>query len=193
MDLVTLIIFVLIGLVILAFLWAFIFLIAHTVGFIVRLATKNHPHSVYLTSKAIKLGYLGALALLAYQTYTAIYPNDGFYLGEFELASGRKPPEEVIVLFKDATYPDFHGDYCSFSRLEINPQSYRALLKQLSEDPRFTGSESSQFSMGYVPNVKLPPVRVIRYFQRNDVESDHHYTISFLEKETLLEVQICVT
>jgi hypothetical protein len=76
-----------------------------------------------------KLIAVGLTALLAYEMYLAVYPGDDFYLAEVERATKRKPPADTAVVAKHATYPDFHGDYCSFSRLSMSQASYEGRFK----------------------------------------------------------------
>jgi hypothetical protein len=128
-----------------------------------------------------------------HMAYTAIYPTDDFYLSEFETATARKPPKESKVIAKHATYPDLHGDYCSFSRIEIHEDSYRKLLEDLRRDSRFTALPDGDIPDGNIPVVKLQPLRVVSSFARNDAAPDHQQTISFLENGTQIEAHVCVT
>jgi hypothetical protein len=179
--------------VVVSFAWAFIKIIAHLIGFVVGLISKSHPNAAAIKVKAIKYGHIAAIVLLTHETYFAIYPDDDFYLGEFEYVTDRKPPEDAVILFKYASYPDFHGDYCSFSRMQLSRLAYDGLLKELAKDKRFKSFyPSAQASSGYMSNGKLPELKVQSFFERNDLEDDHHYEISFLEN-TQIDILLCVT
>ncbi|MEW5787423.1 MAG: hypothetical protein AB1899_06175 [Pseudomonadota bacterium] len=65
------------------------------------------------------MGFTLVTVFIAYQAYMAVHPNNSFYLAEYQTALDRPPPTEIQVLFADASHPDFHGDYCSFSMIGI--------------------------------------------------------------------------
>ena len=186
-------IFALLGLFALALLWAAVALLARSAGVLVGLVTKSNPRSPAYVRAVTNLAYAGLVSFIGYHAYRALYPADDFYFAEFETVASRKPPREARIIAKDATYPDFHGDYCSFSRIEVSRQSFHQLLEELSTDRRMTPSGGNHVSEGAFLRMKLPPLRVMKSFARNDSKSDHHYSIAFLENESEIEVQVCVT
>lgn len=181
------------GILGLALVWTIVALIARSIGALVKLAMRPREESVAYGRNATKATYVALIGLIGNQIFTAIYPTEDFYLAEFETVISRKRPVEAKVIEKSATYPDFHGDYCSFSRIEISASSYRKLLFELTADKRFTSDGDSTFSEDGLPAGILQPLRIVRAFVRSDAKSDRRESISFLGNGTQIEVHICVT
>jgi energy-coupling factor transporter transmembrane protein EcfT len=155
----------------------------------------------WLTKKGIK--YVGLFLLIiapiwtAYGVYTAIYPTDNFYLSEFKEVTLREAPKSATVINKDASYPDFHGDYCSASLLTVSNDDYSSLLSELTNDKRITknkpgeiiGSSELDKVMG---NFKTE--QIIYSFTRNiPGQEDHYLFIGFLEDKKTIVVSVCVS
>lgn len=156
---------------------------------------------LYAWLSKTRLKYMGiALVIIAplytaYDIYTAIYPTDSFYFHEYETVTLRKAPEGAKVLNKTASYPDFHGDYCSASKILLPPGEYERLLNELSADSRFTKNgelmSSSEFetAMG-----ETTPGQISCNFTRPiPGEEDHYLYIGFLDDKRTIIVYICVT
>jgi hypothetical protein len=193
MDFLTFSFFGLLGLLALVLLSAVGALIAQSVGALVKLCMRSHERSARYGAKATKLTYGVLVAVICYQSYSALYPSADFYLDELQTVTARQPPAEAKVIAKDATYPDLHGDYCSFSRIRLSEWSYRKLLDELKTDERFTADGNGEISRGGLAASNLRPLRVVSSFARSDVKPDHHFGISFLESGAEIEVAICVT
>lgn len=93
------------------------------------------------------------IAFLGYETYTAIYPTDNFYFAEFKSVTLMNIPKSAKIIKKDASYPDFHGDYCSASLIKLSQQEYTDLLDQISKNKqlkkeKMRGSEELDKVMG---------------------------------------------
>ncbi|MBO0359998.1 hypothetical protein J0X19_18705 [Hymenobacter sp. BT186] len=85
------------------------------------------------------LGTASAILLtLGYFVYTAFYPNDEFYETEFKQITSSSFPETGVLLVKDASYPDQHGDYSVCALVEVSPQEYQRTLQQVANEPTFT-------------------------------------------------------
>jgi hypothetical protein len=82
--------------------------------------------------------YVSLLILIsAVQTYLAFYPTDKFFFNEFESVTLRKIPSSAVVIKKEASYPDIHGEYCSSSLLNLSNKDYDNLYNELTMDNRF--------------------------------------------------------
>jgi len=180
-------------LIALLLVWGIFVCFASVVAVAVRFSTKSLPRQEAYVVFSKRLTYIALISTAIWQIYFAVYPGDDFYLAEFEVATLRKPPIESKVLAKHATYPDFHGDYCSFSRIAVDTSTYQHLISELHKDKRFTHNISDFIHTSMPNGESLPPARVLERFTRNDVESDHHYSVTFLEPGAMIEVQICVT
>jgi hypothetical protein len=85
---------------------------------------------------------VGATAFITWNIYRAFYPADEFYYQDFEKISFRKIPASADILSKSATYPDFHGDYCSAAVIELSVADYHKLLNDIKADKRFQKGEA---------------------------------------------------
>lgn len=192
MDFAPVLIFGVIGVALLFLLWAAVALVARSAGALVGLVTKRNRNSHVYVRAATIVTYAGLFSFVAYHAYRAVYPDDDFYLAEFKTVVSHAPPKEARIVAKKATYPDFHGDYCSFSRIEVSRQSFRGLLEELGSDKRMSPSGGGLVSEGGFLSMNLPPVGVMKSFSRNDIKPDHQYSISFLENESEVEVMVCI-
>ncbi|RYY65000.1 MAG: hypothetical protein EOO13_17750 [Chitinophagaceae bacterium] len=85
----------------------------------------------------IKVGkciLLISLLILTYFVYDAIYPGVNFYKNEYFKVTGRIIPKSAEFIEKSASYPDFHGDYCSSSQIKLSKEDYQSLFDELSLD-----------------------------------------------------------
>lgn len=154
----------------------------------------------WLTKKGYKI--LGLLIIVSYSIYTvysiytAIYPTDSYYFSEFKEVTLREVPKSAIIIRKDASYPDFHGDYCSASLMTVSEQDYETLLKDLINDSRITknkpgesiGSSELEKVMG-----NLNKEKIIHSFTRNIAKKqDHYLLIGFLADKKTIVVNVCV-
>jgi hypothetical protein len=185
----------LLGLVVLALAltWALFALSASVAGRIAGAVFKNSPRRAQRVRLAKWLGVSTFAAFLGWQTYFAIYPDDAFYLLEYQTVTGRLAPPDAEVLEMHASYPDLHGDYCSFSRISLPPGAYTDLMRELSQDSRFDLHSRAFISTGVNADKPLPGIKVVVTLTRNDTEPDHHHTVQFLEGGRLVEVHLCVT
>lgn len=155
----------------------------------------------WLTKKGYrKIGLTLIIAFtvyLGYSTYTAIYPTDSFYLSEFKDVTLRDAPKSATIINKDASYPDFHGDYCSASLITVSNEDYSTLLNELTNDKRITKNKSGEI----IGSSELDKVmgdfkteQIIYSFTRSISEQEDHYLyIGFLEDEKTIVVTVCVT
>jgi energy-coupling factor transporter transmembrane protein EcfT len=73
-----------------------------------------------------------------YEAYIAIYPGDSFYKGEFELITGMECPRSAKVIEKDASYPDFGGDYISCALIEFSTEDYNKIIETVRGNHLFS-------------------------------------------------------
>jgi len=134
---------------------------------------------------------LATLAVLlggiSYSGYTAVYPPDSVYLDELAQVSLRPPAASARVVDKNAAYPDFHGDYCSYSRIELSPADFQTLLSQVESDQRLRPVA-----------VKLSQKDALRSaskaFSRYQAgKQDRHLSMAFLADGKSADVNVCVT
>ncbi|MCW3126104.1 MAG: hypothetical protein JWO03_1762 [Bacteroidetes bacterium] len=72
-----------------------------------------------------------------FAVYTALYPLDSFYKEDFEFCTKLKFPESGKIIAKDATYPDFHGEYSSDAVVSISESDFYSLLNKVNADTFF--------------------------------------------------------
>lgn len=131
-------------------------LLAPMVGCVVRCLTSASTQAAYYGTLATRATYAAIIAFVAWQAWFAVFPDDSFFLAQFEQAAARAAPAGAKVLARYASYPDLHGDYCSFSRMETDRSAYDRLLAQLGADVRFTASAGTSMSTDYFEQ-KLAP------------------------------------
>jgi hypothetical protein len=134
---------------------------------------------------------------LAYNIYTGIYPTDDFYFSEFKQVTLRDAPKSASILSKNASYPDFHGGYCSASSMTLSAEDYAKLLRELNLDHRLTKTNFTEI----VGSSELD--KVITYKKMNQIahgfvrnisgEEDHYLYIGFLNDQKTIVVSVCVT
>jgi len=150
---------------------------------------------LWLTKKGLRYLSLVSISILLiwtfYSIYTAVYPTDSFYLNEFSEVTLRQPPTSAEVIRKEASYPDFHGDYCSVSLIKLSKHDYKNLLKELSEDKRMkknqelTGSSVLDKAMG-----DIKTSQIITNFTR---EGKAYWYIGFLDDFQTILVYVSYT
>jgi len=149
----------------------------------------------YLKSKGWKIiGVVVFILILTYNiyyVYTAFYPEDRFYKGEFKRITGFELSDNAKVIKADASYPDFHGDYCSNALIQLSSEEYKEILKRTLDDKRFQNSEisdcrpTSEVISEYYPNID---VGLLRYDKMKD-----NCFIGFLDEEESIIIMIIVT
>ena len=72
-----------------------------------RRALRRRSDADALAKTVKRLAQVCFAMFVVYSGYTAVYPADDFYLGEFWLATDRAPPTESVVVAKDSTYWTF--------------------------------------------------------------------------------------
>lgn len=184
------------GLVLLVIVYAIFVFISRPAGALIALCMSGHErsakHAKRYGARVAMLTFGVLTAGSCYGVYNGVYPPADFYLDEMESVTARPPPADATVLANDSTYPDFHGDYCSFSRIRLSETSYRRLLNELTTDKRFTVGRNGAITTGRMATNNLRALRVSSAFVRADVEQDHYYAISFLQSAAEIEVYICV-
>lgn len=166
---------------------------ARAAGKLIEFSTRSSAASAAYGRHATRAAFIFLVLFFAYGIYDAVYPSDDLYLHEFEAVTAQKAPMETKILAKHAAYPDFHGDYCSFSRMAISAASSRRLLQELATDKRFIRFPYKGSSVGSLPSQPLEPLQVLAAFARSDMKPDESRSILFLGNGTRVEVNICYT
>ncbi len=189
-----LLIFGAIGLLLLAFLGSVIILIGRLAAKIIGFATGGRSDRAKWEARARYVTYAGLLLSLAYSIYGAMYPSDDFFLAEFKEVTLREPPFSSKIVAKSASYPDLHGDYCSYSRIELTPTDYSALLGEIEADSCFEPSEEVGSDEQQEALKAVPVIPTEKSFTRpKPGKPDHHLTVKFLSGGKHVEVSLCVT
>jgi hypothetical protein len=83
--------------------------------------------------KRLRLLALIPFLIVGYFIYTAFYPTEEFYKEDFEQVTGAKFPENAVIEYKWASYPDHFGDYSSVSLVKADEAFYTRLLQVLPQ------------------------------------------------------------
>ena len=78
--------------------------------------------------------------LIAYEFITAIFPPESFYSYEYSYITGIAFPPSANIIFKKASYPDFHGDFACDILFEVSAEDYAWLARAARLNPA-TGDE----------------------------------------------------
>lgn len=155
----------------------------------------------WLTKKGFRIVgivlFLGFSTYWIYFIYTAIYPTDSFYYSEFKEVTLREVPKTAVILNKGASYPDFHGDYCSASLMTMSTDDYLTLLNDLTNDKRITKNRPEE----YIGSNELDEVmenykneQIIHSFTRTiPGEEDQYYYIGFLDDQKTIVISVCIS
>jgi len=174
-------------------IWAVLDLFARIARLIVSKLLEDDEKKKRWGNVAVRTVYGLGISFVAFSFFRAVFPSDDFFARDFEMVVGQKAPSDLVVTQKYATYPDIHGDNCSYSRMSLNAKFYSNLLNQLKLDRRFSVQQSNNVSTGQAFTNHWPPMRVTYEIDRVDQASDHHYSIWFLQGEHQIEVQVCTT
>ena len=140
-----------------------------------------------LIRKRLKISFfLFALLFASYQTFRAFYPSDSFFFNEFKEVTLREPPESSKIIKKNASYPDFHGDYSSSCQIKLSKKDYQYLLFQISKDTRF--AKEDYYNL-IIINKKLK----CSYLRYKAGKSDHRLQIIFMDDLETIIVNIDVS
>lgn len=69
----------------------------------------------WLAKKGYKKIGIGVISIIVfwtvYSVYTAFFPTKQFFISEFETKTKIDFPDSGIIVLKESSYPDLHGDY----------------------------------------------------------------------------------
>ena len=147
-----------------------------------------------------KVGILLSVAFttwLFYSLYTGIYPTDSFYLSEFKKVTGTEAPASAVIVRGEASYPDFHGDYCSATLVTLSERDFQELLFQMKANYQLEatgtgpmgGSRELEHVLGNRRKEKL-----LHSFRRTVfIKSDQYWEIGFFTDRKTVVIQLCNT
>ena len=69
--------------------------------------------------------------LFSYWIYISFYPGNDFYQTDFKQVTGMEFPHSADIKYKTASFPDHFGDYTSVALIEVGPDFYNNLPKNL--------------------------------------------------------------
>lgn len=84
---------------------------------------------------------------LAVSVYFAIYPKDEFYKREWTRNTKMELPSSARVIQKNASYPDFHGDYCAVALIDLSPADFQNLKKEVMNSEKMR-IDTTEYSIG---------------------------------------------
>jgi len=138
--------------------------------------------------KKFRVIALVPLLIFAYLIFTAIYPSDEFYEEDFKEVTSLQFPQNAIIKYKTASYPDQFGDYTSCFLIEFEKQYLEKLKRKLIEN----GFENKSNKIGcdelnYIES-KLEGKKYILEFSK-EVDGGKIYSVGFLtdNKSVIIE------
>ena len=127
--------------------------------------------------RALWIVHAVLLIIILLPIYWAVYPRDRFYIDEFNTRAGYQLPDEVKVIKKYASYPDFHGDYYSQAIIVLEKPDYEELVSRLV--PNFAGSGCLDRAPESHRGVTYYPTGCYS----KQIESDAYISVTYFEKQ----------
>ena len=122
------------------FLVIFILFILLILG--IRRMFKSKKKTVKILAIISTIGLLS----ITYFIYDAFYPNESFYIEEWERNTDLPFPKSADFEWKDATYPDQHNDYTSTAIIIVTKDDFDNLYKLArTNNSIITDSESNGY------------------------------------------------
>jgi hypothetical protein len=126
--------------------------------------------------------------------WEAVYPSEDFFVAEYGLVMLDNPlPTSAKFIRKVASYPDFHGDYCSASLISLDQKDFDHLFASTLADTTnfdrdvFGGSEELRAALG-----ELPYSSISVGFQRKMSGMDDLFRcIGFIPNRRYVVVHVC--
>jgi len=126
--------------------------------------------------------------------WEAAYPSEDFFVAEYGLVMLDSPlPPSAKFIRTAASYPDFHGDYCSAALISLDQKDFDRLLASTLADTIsfdrdvFGGSGELRAALG-----ELPYDSISVGFQRKMSRMDDTYRcIGFIPSRRYVVVHVC--
>ena len=130
-------------------------------------------------NKRFRLLALIPILIVSYSIYTAIYPSAEFYKTDFKEVTNMEFPEDGIIKYKTASFPDQWGDYTSSFLTELSENDISKLEKQLKTNG-FEEKQSNMYidELEYIENKNEGKI-YLRQFVLDTIISKY-YSIGFL-------------
>jgi hypothetical protein len=126
--------------------------------------------------------------------YIAIYPNDDFYFDEFKSVTLNEIPASAEIINKSATYPDFHGDYCSIALIKLSKEDFKSVLNKIQNNHKLQPSKM-MWSPEFEHVINYEEVSSISkgFVRQINGEEDEYRYIGFLKDGKTVVVTVCIT
>jgi hypothetical protein len=147
----------------------------------------------WLTKKGYKKSGVVILTAVTiwrvYSSYTAFYPTDSFYKDKFEFMTGIDFPITGEILRKEATYPDFHGDYSATALFKTDKDDFNKILEAIKNDKKFQlNTIPFKFNLANF-DTKIKETDFTKRYIKHSEKNDLTFTISLNKKDNLIEIQ----
>ena len=128
------------------------------------------------------------IILFGYWIYISFYPGDDFYETDFKQVTGVELPNSANIKYKTASFPDHFGDYTSVSLIEVEPDFYNTLPKNLLEHG--LKENEQKLSDGQLDKIlkKLEDIELTREFSMTE-DGGIYFYVAFLSDNKSIIVQ----
>tara|TARA_B100000683_G_scaffold194255_1_gene187306 strand:+ start:253 stop:774 length:522 start_codon:yes stop_codon:yes gene_type:complete len=138
--------------------------------------------------KIIGFILLTGISFFSYKVYQAFFPPEEFYKEEWTENIYLQFPKSAKFKFKEATYPDQHGDYTSTAVIQLDKLEYQKLKKQITTGLSFKNDSVYKGQKGliaqYLPKEYYDKTNNIWFFS-----SISFFKIGLLETQNLIIFQ----
>ncbi|MFB9243627.1 hypothetical protein IV454_28500 [Massilia antarctica] len=127
-----------------------------------------------------------AAAGLAWPVYQALYPPEEFYVSAIKNFANLTIPANAVFLNKEASFPDFTGDYSACFVVRLTPAAMAEFTKQLGKRQEGEGNAGD---CGLSRQIKVRGAKVVGYDRQPWSASDSGMiTINVVPSENLVSV-----
>lgn len=120
------------------------------------------------------------VVIMGYIVYDSIYPSSDFYEKDFKEVTNMKFPENGIIKYKSASFPDNFGDYSSAFLIELDNENLLNLEQQLIKEG-FEEKENKMYTneLEYIVSKKGNKNYTKQFIQKE--KNGRDYSVSFLD------------
>jgi hypothetical protein len=161
-------------------------LLSSVAGRLARRLSRNGNHALRWERRVKLATLLLLLCVIGVLAWRAVNPGDARYLEEFTEVSLRPPPASAHVVDRSGPYGDWHGDSCSYSKIEMSNADYTRLLTELESDKRLRAGTDSVSESVRGLNRKS-------FTRQLSGDAEQRLSLQFLGDGRNVEINICAS
>lgn len=137
---------------------------------------------------ALKIGstiFFTHYIVLVILIYIVSSPNEDFYKEEFKKITEINISNSANFYSKEATYPDFHGDYMSAAAIKLSRNDYNTLLRKIRKSNKL--KTQSYFVSDIYQSIKNKTGnQEYIYYASSEIEDNYHFIGFCKDQKTVI-------